>query len=399
MNRKQYIHVVRHKLKKFDNNIHKKNNVITLMNSNLHCNNFFSTTSTEDENNNVTYEIVAASLEKTRFETHRGDQYDFAAWKKHESPFRNFRHLKYWVVSKTFRRIFPNLVWIGGISSGLSYYNTVVAPEMGKEIITFASLPLTMTGTALGLLLVFRTQSSNNRFNAARGLWGATINHSRALLRMNQTYIAPKDKDASDNVIRLMKSFPRALYFHLSSEQAMNVVEVNKNRKHGNNDARGEGLNDKALTYFLEKDGHSTDTVASIMSSKNRPYAVLQLLSNEIASVNLDPIHDSYFQRSLTVFDDNLGGCERILRTPIPTGYTRHTDRFLTIWTSLTPFALYAECGPIGTPCATLFIAFALYTIDDIGVTIEMPFDNMPMWRYVETIEATADQSAVPMKR
>jgi len=65
----------------------------------------------------------------------------------------------------------------------------------------------------------------------------------------------------------------------------------------------------------------------------------------------------------------------------------------------LTSFALYAECGPVGTPCATLFIAFALYTIDDIGVTIEIPFGNMSMWRYVEAIEATADQSAVPTKR
>ncbi len=29
---------------------------------------------------------------------------------------------------------------------------------------------------------------------------------------------------------------------------------------------------------------------------------------------------------------DALGTCERILRTPIPLGYTRHTSRFLMIW-------------------------------------------------------------------
>jgi predicted membrane chloride channel (bestrophin family) len=26
-----------------------------------------------------------------------------------------------------------------------------------------------------------------------------------------------------------------------------------------------------------------------------------------------------------------LGGCERILRTPVPTSYTRHTSRFLMV--------------------------------------------------------------------
>eukprot|EP00943_MAST-04B_sp_MAST-4B-sp1_P001276 g1276.t1 len=342
---------------------------------------------------NVTYKILVASREKSRFETHRGDQYDFEAWQKHESPFRNFRHLKYLIFSKTFRRILPNLVWIGGLSSALSYYNAVIVPELGSDIITFAPLPLTMTGTALGLLLVFRTQSSNTRFNSAREKWGSCINHARVLLRMNQTYIAPKDKNVSANVARLMKSFPKTLYFHLLPARSTNVVVVGKSHRQGSID----DLNDKALSYFLKNDGHSKDTVASIMSCKNRPYAVLQLLSNQIGAIQLEPIHDSYFQRSLKVFDESVGGCERILRTPIPTGYTRHTDRFLTVWTSLTPFALYAECGPIGTPCAALFIAFALYTIDDIGVTIEMPFDSMPMWRYVETIEATVEQSIDPI--
>lgn len=35
---------------------------------------------------------------------------------------------------------------------------------------------------------------------------------------------------------------------------------------------------------------------------------------------------------NLTVFADVTGGCERILRTPIPLSYTRHTSRFMMIW-------------------------------------------------------------------
>lgn len=32
------------------------------------------------------------------------------------------------------------------------------------------------------------------------------------------------------------------------------------------------------------------------------------------------------------------GSCERLFRTPIPTSYTSHTSRFLTIWALLLPF-------------------------------------------------------------
>ena len=47
---------------------------------------------------------------------------------------------------------------------------------------------------------------------------------------------------------------------------------------------------------------------------------------------------------NLTVFADVTGGCERILRTPIPLSTTRHTARFLTIYLMLLPFALWCVC-------------------------------------------------------
>ena len=41
---------------------------------------------------------------------------------------------------------------------------------------------------------------------------------------------------------------------------------------------------------------------------------------------------------NLTFFNDSCGTCERILRTPIPLSYTRHTSRFMMIWLTLMPF-------------------------------------------------------------
>lgn len=39
------------------------------------------------------------------------------------------------------------------------------------------------------------------------------------------------------------------------------------------------------------------------------------------------------------------GSCERLFRTPIPTSYTSHTSRFLTIWALLLPFGAQASPG------------------------------------------------------
>jgi hypothetical protein len=40
------------------------------------------------------------------------------------------------------------------------------------------------------------------------------------------------------------------------------------------------------------------------------------------------------------------GGCERILRTPVPLSYSRHNSRFLIIWLTLLPFTLWDQVSP-----------------------------------------------------
>lgn len=43
---------------------------------------------------------------------------------------------------------------------------------------------------------------------------------------------------------------------------------------------------------------------------------------------------------------DAVSACERILNTPIPLSYTRHTARFLMAWLACLPFCLWSYCGP-----------------------------------------------------
>lgn len=42
-----------------------------------------------------------------------------------------------------------------------------------------------------------------------------------------------------------------------------------------------------------------------------------------------------------------IGGCERLVQTPVPLHYVRHTSRFLTIWCLLLPLVIgeFGFCG------------------------------------------------------
>lgn len=50
---------------------------------------------------------------------------------------------------------------------------------------------------------------------------------------------------------------------------------------------------------------------------------------------------------NLTAFEDVLGGCERIYKTPIPVSYTRLTSRFLIVYLFALPFCLVHDVSEI----------------------------------------------------
>ncbi len=92
-----------------------------------------------------------------------------------------------------------------------------------------------------------------------------------------------------------------------------------------------------------------------------------------IQSVPMSSIHQMQMSNNLTFFHDVLGGCERLLRAPIPVSYTRHTARFLFAWLTLLPFALYGQVGVAVIPVC-MGIAAVLCGIEEIGVQCEEPF-------------------------
>lgn len=89
---------------------------------------------------------------------------------------------------------------------------------------------------------------------------------------------------------------------------------------------------------------------------------------------------------------DCLGGCERIVQTPLPFAYVVHLRRALLLYCGTLPFVLVEALGVYTIP-ATLLVAYVLLGIEEIGVEIESPFgdapNDLPLDRICSSIEAT----------
>jgi predicted membrane chloride channel (bestrophin family) len=117
----------------------------------------------------------------------------------------------------------------------------------------------------------------------------------------------------------------------------------------------------------------------------------VQVLSELIEAAPISDLQKWQMHDNLTTMHDVLGGCERILRTPIPVAYTRHTSRFVIIWLSVLPYALWSKVGWATVVIAPL-IGVLLLGINEIGIDVEEPFSLLPL-------EAIADRCYVDIKQ
>ena len=130
-----------------------------------------------------------------------------------------------------------------------------------------------------------------------------------------------------------------------------------------------------------------TTQAKAILAARHRPNRALQDLSYAIEALPIHFLRKDKLHASVTKFEDNLGSSERLLGSPVPLFYTRHTTRFLAVWVLLLPFALYQAFGGHAAMIpATAILSTCLFGIDELATQLEEPFTILPMQIFCDKI-------------
>jgi predicted membrane chloride channel (bestrophin family) len=102
----------------------------------------------------------------------------------------------------------------------------------------------------------------------------------------------------------------------------------------------------------------------------------------ESRSSRFDLVEAAHLSAASHMVEDlmnNMATCEKILRTPVPWTYSRHTSRFLTIWLGTLPFALIGDMKPWLVVAIVAAASYCMLGIEEIGHLIEQPFLGDPL--------------------
>ena len=220
---------------------------------------------------------------------------------------------------------------------------------------------------------MFRTNTSYQRWDEARKNWGMNINHTRDLVRLGNAYydrssVSPERVEEDLNRLALCTwAFVRSMKRHLSPEWD------------DEDDFRAE-----ILSKLPEEQANG------IFEAAHRPNRALQDLSVAIENLPMHFIRKNEIHRAATIFEDNLGSSERLLTSPVPLFYSRHTARFLSFWLLLLPFALYEPLGNswnhVDMVPVTSALSLFLFGIEELATQLEEPFTILPMQAFCDKI-------------
>lgn len=224
----------------------------------------------------------------------------------------------------------------------------------------------TLLGSGLSLLLVFRTNSAYQRFQEGRKIWNDILDICRDIALTTAMF----RKEAGPHRVRAIRTsvqaFPFAMQQHVRAQESSNIKQRLDWLLEEMREARGE----------LSRNG--SKGVAKPPPALNRPLHIISRMLTVIHSIpNCQDTFTNkervFLMTMVTSLSHTVGRCERLIQTPVPLSYARHTARFVSIWTLTLPFALVGSCGWLTVPFVA-FVTWALFGILEIGDIIEDPF-------------------------
>lgn len=248
-------------------------------------------------------------------------------------------------------------IWVGVVA--VTAYATLVFYLFSYQNWHFLSFPISITtilGTALSLLLGFRTNSAYDRWWEARKSWGEIVNDSRTLVRQAMAFIeAPANEkdELVSNIAHLQIAWCYALANSLRRTQVLVYADLH--------------LTTEELEY--------------VSAQENIPNAILNLIQFKMAELHASgKIKTLLYQNiddTLRRLCDAMGKCERIKNTVFPTQYSFFVHLVVFIFTLVLPMGLVESIGRIAIPI-TFTISFLFFYVEWIAYIMQNPFENGP---------------------
>ena len=233
----------------------------------------------------------------------------------------------------------------------------------------------------LGLLLVFRTNSANERFWEGRKLWGAIVNNIRNLtwqIWVNVHDETPEDRQNKIHALYLLAAFAIATKNHLRSQGVSEDMR---------------GLLSPSQYNHLQTSQHLPLDIASYLG---------EYLSQQYQQKSINAYQLSQLQSLIGNLIDVVGGCERILKTPIPNSYSIHLKQLLLIYCLVLPFQYVGEISWWTIPFVAV-VSYIVYGIEAIALEIENPFgtdyNDLPLNKICHNIEQNIKNFIVSQER
>jgi ion channel-forming bestrophin family protein len=230
-----------------------------------------------------------------------------------------------------------------------------------------ALAPYEVAGAALSLLLVLRTNAGYDRWWEARKFWGGIVNQSRALAVIAVS-TGRDNAEWRDQVVRWTIVFGRVTKRSLRGEREIPEVAA---------------LLGSEASHWLAGTRHMPSAVLARLAT---------LLREAYENETLNLVNYKSAEEARNELMNYVGGCERILKSPLPKVYSSNIRRFILLFLGTLPFAMLHKIGVLA-PLVQFLVAYPILALDQIGVELQNPFSqsnvgHLPLDDICATIEA-----------
>lgn len=242
------------------------------------------------------------------------------------------------------------------------------------------SLPLNipaLLGTAVSLLLAFRTSQSYERWWEARTVWGAIVNDSRTFVRQVIQFLPAEDH-------KMVREFAerQIIWTYVLGESLRKLP-----------------FSDKVQAYLDENQ----------IKAVNIPNALLDAHSKqlkEIGSSKLTDFQQMQLNDMVTRLCDSMGKCERLKNTVFPRAYSILVHTLIYVFAIILPFGL-DDSQLVVEILITFLIPIVFITIEKTSIMMQDPFENRPVDTPVTSLAQTIEinirqmmgEQNVPLKK